>query len=74
MATDQSLEDLPLLVSLDDHLVEPPQLWVERLPARYRDVGPHVVRERIADATRPGYLTSYDGAQVGAAGTRGDDV
>jgi predicted TIM-barrel fold metal-dependent hydrolase len=67
---DEAQQGLPLLVSLDDHLVEPPQLWVERLPARYREAGPHVVRERIAEATRPGYLTSYDGAQVGTAGDR----
>src|ERR1700751_740002 len=36
----------PLVVSPDDHLVEPPALWQERLPARYLSVGPRVVRER----------------------------
>lgn len=28
------------LISVDDHLVESPNLWVERLPERYREVGP----------------------------------
>jgi predicted TIM-barrel fold metal-dependent hydrolase len=35
------------LISVDDHLVEPPHLWTERLPARYRDVGPRV--EQLPD-------------------------
>ena len=30
-------------ISVDDHIIEPPQLWRDRLPARYRDIGPRVV-------------------------------
>ena len=30
-------------ISVDDHIIEPPHLWQQRLPARYRDVGPRVV-------------------------------
>ena len=37
------MTDIPWIVSLDDHVVEPPDLWTSRLPARYRDVGPHIV-------------------------------
>jgi len=33
---------IPPLVDLDAHLVEPAGIWTDRLPARYRDVGPHV--------------------------------
>jgi predicted TIM-barrel fold metal-dependent hydrolase len=29
-------------VDLDAHVVEPPDVWSSRLPARYRDVGPHI--------------------------------
>ncbi|MFI6584530.1 amidohydrolase family protein [Embleya sp. NPDC050493] len=36
--------ELPLVVSVDDHVVEPPDLWTRRLPARHRDRGPRVVR------------------------------
>ena len=32
----------PRVVSLDDHVIEPPDVWAARLPARYRDVGPRV--------------------------------
>ena len=31
------------LISVDDHLIEPPELWTSRLPSRYADVGPRVV-------------------------------
>jgi predicted TIM-barrel fold metal-dependent hydrolase len=30
------------VVSVDDHLVQPPELWIERVPRRYRDEAPHV--------------------------------
>jgi hypothetical protein len=26
--------DLPLIISVDDHVVEPPTLWTDRLPAK----------------------------------------
>jgi predicted TIM-barrel fold metal-dependent hydrolase len=35
---------LPDIVSVDDHVLEPPDLWVERLPAKYRDRAPRVER------------------------------
>jgi predicted TIM-barrel fold metal-dependent hydrolase len=36
---------LTWFVSVDDHLIEPARLWQERLPQRWRDIGPHIVRE-----------------------------
>jgi predicted TIM-barrel fold metal-dependent hydrolase len=33
---------LPGIVDLDAHLVEPPDVWTDRLPARYREQGPRV--------------------------------
>ncbi|MEB3070274.1 amidohydrolase family protein [[Mycobacterium] vasticus] len=30
------------LISVDDHIIEPAHLWVDRLPAKYREIGPHV--------------------------------
>ena len=33
------------LFSADDHVVEHPRVWVDRLPAKYRDVGLHVVED-----------------------------
>jgi predicted TIM-barrel fold metal-dependent hydrolase len=40
--TDEQLARIPLIVDLDAHLVEPADLWTSRLPARYRDAGPHI--------------------------------
>ena len=36
-------------VSVDDHLYEPPNLWQDRVPTKYRDVAP---RDRDAQAVR----------------------
>jgi predicted TIM-barrel fold metal-dependent hydrolase len=33
------------LISVDDHVVEHPNVWQDRLPARYKEVGPRVVEE-----------------------------
>jgi predicted TIM-barrel fold metal-dependent hydrolase len=37
---------IPRIVSVDDHVIEPAHVWQDRLPARYRDVGPRVIQER----------------------------
>ena len=31
------------LISVDDHVIEPPKVWTDRLPAKYQDVGPRMV-------------------------------
>lgn len=38
--------DLPRIISVDDHIVEPRHLWLEHLPAAYRDRAPRVERRR----------------------------
>ena len=42
------LDDL-ILISVDDHLVEPPHLFDAHLPARYRDRAPKVVHTEAGD-------------------------
>ena len=37
--------ELDWLVSVDDHVIEPPNVWVDRLPARYRDAGPRMLAD-----------------------------
>jgi predicted TIM-barrel fold metal-dependent hydrolase len=32
-----------VVISANDHVLEPPHLWLDHLPARYRDRAPHVV-------------------------------
>lgn len=40
------LVDIPRIISVDDHVVEPAQVWRDRLPAALRDAGPRLVRVR----------------------------
>ena len=37
--------DVPWIVSVDDHVIEPPHVWQRWLPERFRDRGPRVVRD-----------------------------
>ena len=58
---------IPWIVSVDDHVLEPPDVWTSRLPARYRDVGPRIVIEPKGD------MALVDGAWVETPGT-GDEM
>jgi predicted TIM-barrel fold metal-dependent hydrolase len=40
--------EIPRIVSVDDHVVEPAHLWDRWLPAKWRDLGPKVERRGIA--------------------------
>ncbi len=42
-----TLTDLPRIVSVDDHVVEPPHLWQVWLPERFRAAGPRSERRGI---------------------------
>lgn len=37
---------IPKIISVDDHVVEPPDLWTSRLPDKFKERGPRIVRER----------------------------
>lgn len=39
------VREIPRIISVDDHVVEPPHLWQRWLPANLRDRGPRVVRD-----------------------------
>jgi predicted TIM-barrel fold metal-dependent hydrolase len=40
------VDELPRIISVDDHVQEPPDLWWNRLPAKLRERGPRVRREK----------------------------
>ena len=50
--------DFPWIVSVDDHVIEPPDVWTARLPARYRGVGPRVERLPAGSCALDGAATS----------------
>lgn len=38
--------DLPRIISVDDHVIEPPHVWERWLPTAYKDRGPRIERRR----------------------------
>jgi predicted TIM-barrel fold metal-dependent hydrolase len=41
-----AMEDFPKIISVDDHVIEHANVWLDRLPQRYHHVGPRTVTER----------------------------
>jgi len=37
------MDEFPKIISVDDHVVEPANLWTDRLPAAMREAGPRMV-------------------------------
>jgi len=59
-ATDPTARELPKIISVDDHVIEPPNVWQDRLPARYRDVGPRIERKRVSNLQFNGTTYTFD--------------
>ncbi len=58
-----SFGELPKIISVDDHVVEPPHVWSTWLPAKFRDRGPRVERRGIGEMAHIGggaYRQSFD--------------
>jgi hypothetical protein len=53
---------IPPIISADDHLIEPPDVWQTRLPRRFREVGPRV------EMLPTGTVTIHDGRYTEAPG------
>ena len=43
------MRELPKIISVDDHVVEPPHVWQTWLPERWRERGPRVERKKWGD-------------------------
>jgi predicted TIM-barrel fold metal-dependent hydrolase len=41
---------LDWMISVDDHVLEPPSVWESRLPAKYREFGPRLVNDDKGEA------------------------
>ena len=55
--------ELPKIVSVDDHVVEPAHLWQTWLPERFKDHGPRVERRGIGEMEHIGggaYRQTFD--------------
>ena len=64
------MDDFPKIISVDDHVVEPPGVWMDRLPAKYADVGPRIVRAPVGQMS---FIGGKFLAQPGDPGSGGDD-
>jgi len=40
-------DELPMMISVDDHVMEPRDLWQQQLPPSLRERGPRTVREKV---------------------------
>ena len=57
------MKEIPKIISVDDHVVEPPHVWETWLPERFRDRGPKIVRRGIRDIDYVGtasYVEHFD--------------
>ncbi|HWG23308.1 amidohydrolase family protein [Actinospica sp.] len=64
----ERLTRIPPLVDVDAHVVEPPELWSSRLPARLRNIGPRI------EYAPAGQVELVDGRYVETPGTEGPNV
>jgi predicted TIM-barrel fold metal-dependent hydrolase len=65
---DKALENIPWLISVDDHVTEPPDLWTSRVAAKFKDRCPQVRRDKIlvpADARQGGTQYGHPDGRVG---------
>lgn len=58
-------ENMPLIISVDDHVLEPRTLWQEMLPPDKRERGPRVSRERVKLEFKGGHYGFTRGADDG---------
>ncbi|HYN34532.1 MAG TPA: amidohydrolase family protein [Ilumatobacteraceae bacterium] len=65
------MRDLPKIISVDDHVIEPASVWSDRLPAKYRDVGPRIVRAPVKEIE---FIGGKFSAVPGEPGDPGDPV
>ena len=52
-------DEFPKIISVDDHVMEPPTVWSDRLPEKFRAVGPTMHRRKVAEMTFVGGVFSY---------------
>ena len=65
------MRELPLIISVDDHVIEPATVWSDRLPAKYRDIGPRIERRPVKEMT---FIGGKFTAVPGEAGDPGELV
>lgn len=52
--------EFPKIISVDDHVLEPPDVWTSRLPGKYADVWPRVEHRKVSNLAFNGVTYTYD--------------
>ncbi len=60
------MAELPRIISVDDHVIEPANVWIDRLPSKYREIGPRNVKVPVKE------MTFVGGKFTAIPGERGD--
>jgi predicted TIM-barrel fold metal-dependent hydrolase len=63
------MREMPKIISVDDHVIEPANVWIDRLPTKYHDVGPRNVRLPIKEMTFIGGKFTAIPGEVGDPGS-----
>src|SRR5690349_18073298 len=64
----EAKRELPKIVSVDDHVIEPPNVWLDRLPKKYHDVAPRTERHGVGGFAFNGTKYSYELDESGPVG------
>ena len=67
--------DLNWITSVDDHIIEPPNVWTDRLPAKYKDEAPHVIVDDTGtEVWAYEHIRIMTGGLGASAGRRPEDI
>ena len=59
------MPEIPKIISVDDHVVEPPTLWTDRIPEKYQDRCPRVERDKATFSFKGGVFGYEKGNEDG---------
>ena len=67
------LPDDAKIISVDDHVIEHPRVWLDRLPAKYADVAPRIVKLPDGRVVQAGAVKNHR-QRVAVVRTIGEDI
>ena len=54
------LQDHMQLISTDDHLIEHPLLWSDRLPKKFLETGPRIIEKVMKEGRKPAQVWAWE--------------
>ncbi len=60
------MRELPKIISVDDHVIEPATVWTDRIPKKYLDVAPRIERRTVKE------MSFIGGKFIAVPGDKGD--